>query len=291
MMTPANQSKGKKNCILDIASVNVISVPPTMSIIEGIQMMSRHNFRRLPITDPGTRKMIGIVTITDVIDMMGGGNRYNLIATKHKGNLLAALNENIREIATLNVTGFTPSTTIKAAAKVLLKTGHGGFPILNADNTIAGIVTEYDLIRMLAGIESDLVVKDIMTATPKNVAPDVPLSQVTKQIVEHGYRRLPVVKDGILLGMITATDIMGYIGNGRVFSEMKTGTIDELLSLPVRDVMTTADLRTVTADMPVNDVAKEMLIRGIGAFPVLDGREVKGIVTDFDLVKAFTEKV
>ena len=291
MTTPANQSKGKKNCILDIASVNVISVPPTMSIIEGIQMMSRHNFRRLPITDPGTRKMIGIVTITDVIDMMGGGNRYNLIATKHKGNLLAALNENIREIATLNVTGFTPSTTIKAAAKVLLKTGHGGFPILNADNTIAGIVTEYDLIRMLAGIESDLVVKDIMTATPKNVAPDVPLSQVTKQIVEHGYRRLPVVKDGILLGMITATDIMGYIGNGRVFSEMKTGTIDELLSLPVRDVMTTADLRTVTADMPVNDVAKEMLIRGIGAFPVLDGREVKGIVTDFDLVKAFTEKV
>lgn len=290
-MTPANQSKGKKNCILDIASVNVISVPPTMSIIEGIQMMSRHNFRRLPITDPGTRKMIGIVTITDVIDMMGGGNRYNLIATKHKGNLLAALNENIREIATLNVTGFTPSTTIKAAAKVLLKTGHGGFPILNADNTIAGIVTEYDLIRMLAGIESDLVVKDIMTATPKNVAPDVPLSHVTKQIVEHGYRRLPVVKDGILLGMITATDIMGYIGNGRVFSEMKTGTIDELLSLPVRDVMTTADLRTVTADMPVNDVAKEMLIRGIGAFPVLDGREVKGIVTDFDLVKAFTEKV
>ena len=291
MTTPANQSKGKKNCILDIASVNVISVPPTMSIIEGIQMMSRHNFRRLPITDPGTRKMIGIVTITDVIDMMGGGNRYNLIATKHKGNLLAALNENIREIATLNVTGFTPSTTIKAAAKVLLKTGHGGFPILNADNTIAGIVTEYDLIRMLAGIESDLVVKDIMTATPKNVAPDVPLSHVTKQIVEHGYRRLPVVKDGILLGMITATDIMGYIGNGRVFSEMKTGTIDELLSLPVRDVMTTADLRTVTADMPVNDVAKEMLIRGIGAFPVLDGREVKGIVTDFDLVKAFTEKV
>ena len=291
MTTPANQSKGKKNCILDIASVNVISVPPTMSIIEGIQTMSRHNFRRLPITDPGTRKMIAIVTITDVIDMMGGGNRYNLIATKHKGNLLAALNDNIKEIATLNVTGFTPSTTIKAAAKVLLKTGHGGFPILNPDNTIAGIVTEYDIIRMLAGIESDLVVRDIMTTTPKNIAPDVPISQVTKQIVEHGYRRLPVVIDGILLGMITATDIMDYIGKGRVFSEMKTGTVEELLSLPVRDVMTTSDIRTVTADMPINDVAKEMLIRGIGAFPVLDGREVIGIVTDFDLVKAFTEKV
>jgi CBS domain-containing protein len=291
MTTPANHSKGKKNCVLDIASVNVISVPPTMSIIEGIQMMSRHNFRRLPITDPGTKKMIGIVTITDVIDMMGGGNRYNLIAIKHKGNLLAALNENLREIATENVTGFSLSTTIKEAATVLLKTGHGGFPIMNQDNTLAGIVTEYDLIRMLAGIESDLAVEDIMTASTTNVSPEIPLSHVTKQIVEHGYRRLPVVKDGILLGMITATDIMGYIGKGRVFSEMKTGTVDEVLNLPVRDVMTTEDLRTVTSDMPVNDVAKEMLNRGIGAFPVMTGKKVNGIVTDYDLVRAFTENV
>ncbi len=288
MTTPAKQSKGKKNSVLDIASLNVISVPPTMSIIEGIQMMSRHNFRRLPITDPGTKKLIGIVTITDVIDMMGGGSRYNLIANKHKGNLLAALNESLREIATENVTGFSPSTTVKEAANILLETGHGGFPILNADTTLAGIVTEYDLMRMLAGEESELVVDEIMTPCPKKVAPDLPLIHVTKQIVDDGYRRLPVVKDGILLGMITATDIMGYLGKGRVFSEMHNGTVDEVLSLPVRDIMTASDIRTVSADMPINTVAKEMLARGIGAFPVMDGGRLSGIVTEFDLVKALT---
>ncbi len=288
MTSPAKQSKGKKNSVLDIASLNVISVPPTMSIIEGIQMMSRHNFRRLPITDPGTKKLIGIVTITDVIDMMGGGSRYNLIANKHKGNLLAALNESLREIATENVTGFSPATTVKEAANILLETGHGGFPILNPDSTIAGIITEYDLMRMLAGKESDLVVDEIMTPCPKKVAPDLPLSHVTKQIVDDGYRRLPVVKDGILLGMITATDIMSYLGNGRVFSEMHTGTVDEVLSLPVRDVMTASDIRTVATDMPISVVAQEMLNRGIGAFPVMDGGKLRGIVTEFDLVKALT---
>ncbi|WP_319378797.1 CBS domain-containing protein [uncultured Methanocorpusculum sp.] len=288
MTSPARQSKGKKNSVLDIASLNVISVPPTMSIIEGIQMMSRHNFRRLPITDPGTKKLIGIVTITDVIDMMGGGSRYNLIANKHKGNLLAALNESLREIATENVTGFSPATTVKEAANILLETGHGGFPILNPDSTIAGIVTEYDLMRMLAGTESELVVDEIMTPCTKKVSPDLPLSNVTKQIVDDGYRRLPVVKDGILLGMITATDIMGYLGNGRVFSEMHTGTVDEVLSLPVRDVMTASDIRTVATDMPISIVAQEMLNRGIGAFPVMDGGKLSGIVTEFDLVKALT---
>jgi len=288
MTSPARQSKGKKNSVLDIASLNVISVPPTMSIIEGIQMMSRHNFRRLPITDPGTKKLIGIVTITDVIDMMGGGSRYNLITNKHKGNLLAALNESLREIATENVTGFSPATTVKEAANILLETGHGGFPILNPDSTIAGIITEYDLMRMLAGTESELVVDEIMTPCPKKVSPDLPLSNVTKQIVDDGYRRLPVVKDGILLGMITATDIMGYLGNGRVFSEMHTGTVDEVLSLPVRDVMTASDIRTVATDMPISTVAQEMLARGIGAFPVMDGGKLSGIVTEFDLVKALT---
>ena len=72
---------GKKSNLLSIATTNVISVPPTMSIIEGVQMMSRHSFRRLPITDPGNKKLIGIVTITDVINMMGGGSRSILLQT------------------------------------------------------------------------------------------------------------------------------------------------------------------------------------------------------------------
>lgn len=291
MTTPAKQPKGKKNSVLDIASLDVISVPPTMSIIEGIQMMTRHNFRRLPITDPGTKKLIGIVTITDVIDMMGGGSRYNLIAKKHKGNLLAALNESLREIATENVNGLSPSTTVKEAANILLETGHGGFPILNADTTLAGIVTEYDLMRMLASEKSELVVEEIMTPCPKKVTPDMPLIHVTKQIVNDGYRRLPVVKDGILLGMITGTDIMRYIGNGKVFSKMQNGTVDEVLSLPVRDVMTAGDIRTVSTEMSINAVAQEMLTRGIGAFPVMDGGHLSGIVTEFDLVKALTGKI
>ena len=50
------KSAGKKSRLLGIATTGVISVPPTMSIIEGVQMMSRYCFRRLPITDPGNKK-------------------------------------------------------------------------------------------------------------------------------------------------------------------------------------------------------------------------------------------
>ena len=64
------KSAGKKSSLLGITTTGVISVPPTMSIIEGVQMMSRHCFRRLPITD--------------VINIMGGVSRYNLVVNCHK---------------------------------------------------------------------------------------------------------------------------------------------------------------------------------------------------------------
>lgn len=282
---------GKKSNLLAIATTGVISVPPTMSIIEGVEMMSRHNFRRLPITDPGNKKLIGIVTITDVINMMGGGSRYNLVVNRHKGSLLAALNDEIRAIASEKVDCLTPATSIQDAICLLVESGHGSFPITNPDHTIAGIVTEFDIMKMLAGTNSELTVDEIMTKRPKVVAPDIAISHVTKQMVDHDYRRLPVVKDDLLIGMITATDIMGYLGRGKVFANMKTGSVDEVLNLPVRELMTAANIRTMTPDRRIDEVAREMLDYGIGAFPVVDNGKLTGIVTEFDLVKGLADNM
>ena len=288
-MTTTTQTKGKKSCVLDIATTEVVSVPPTMTIIEGLAKMSTHNFRRLPLTDAGTKKLLGIVTVTDVIDLMGGGNRFNLVANKHKGNLLSVFNDEIRTIATENVDGLSPSATIREAAEKLIETGHGSFPIVNDDNTLAGIVTEYDIMKVLASEKSEKMVCDVMTKDPQVVTPDVPLCKVTRLMVTHGFRRLPVVKDNFLIGIITATDIMKYLGGGKVFADMEQGKADEILMIPVREIMTAADIKTVTSATTLNEAAKMMIEYGIGVFPVLDGDELNGIVTEFDLVKALAE--
>ena len=51
-------------------------------------------------------------------------------------------------------------------------------------------MTEYDIMKMLAGTESELTVDEIMTKNPKVVAPDVPINYATRQMVDHDYRRL-----------------------------------------------------------------------------------------------------
>jgi CBS domain-containing protein len=58
--------------IMDIARKDVVTASQSASIIEIANLMSKENFRRVPITDPGSGKLIGIVTTMDILDFFGG---------------------------------------------------------------------------------------------------------------------------------------------------------------------------------------------------------------------------
>ena len=69
--------------IMKIASTDVISIPPSKSIKDTAKVMMEHQFRRLPIADPGSGKVLGIVTVMDILDFFGGGNKFNIIEKKN----------------------------------------------------------------------------------------------------------------------------------------------------------------------------------------------------------------
>ena len=57
--------------IMTLAKKEVISIPPTKTIKEAAEMMIEHGFRRLPVTHPGSNKLLGIVTAMDILDFLG----------------------------------------------------------------------------------------------------------------------------------------------------------------------------------------------------------------------------
>ena len=83
----------KEGDIMAIASRDVISIPPSKSIKDTAKVMMEHEFRRLPITDPGSGKLLGIVTVMDILDFFGGGKKFNIIEKKYEDNFLAAINQ------------------------------------------------------------------------------------------------------------------------------------------------------------------------------------------------------
>jgi CBS domain-containing protein len=108
-------------------------------------------------------------------------------------------------------------------------------------------------------------------------------------MTRYRFRRLPVVSDEVLFGIITTTDIITYLGTGEVFSQLVTGNISEFMSLPVRKLVS-GKLFTTSPERGINDAAREMLERNTGALPVIEKARLIGLVTEFDLVKAFAKE-
>ena len=274
--------------IMTIASHDVISVPPTQSIIGAVEIMTKCGFRRLPVTDAGSKKLRGIITSGDVINFMGGGDKYKLVQVRHGGNLLAAVNESVRTIMTQQITTLAHDSRIGDAVDIIVKKKIGGLPIIDDDGVLNGIVTERDVLRVLGAERSTFTVEDVMSSSLRVTSPDCTIANVAHDMTQYRFRRLPVVSDDVLYGMITATDIMKYLGSREVFSRLTTGNVAEVMGLPVRTLIG-GDLYTTTPMQSINQAAREMLTRNIGALPVIEGSRLIGLVTEFDLVRAFAK--
>jgi len=229
------------------------------------------------------------VTVSDIINFMGGGDKFNLVQVKHKGNFLAAINEGLREIMTPQPVTMPVTGSIDDAVNVIINRNIGGIPIVDAEENLRGIVTERDVMKVLTTENSGRTVEDIMKSSVRVTSPDTPIGKVCEEMVKCRFRRLPVVVDDVLCGIVTATDIMNYLGKGKVFEQLTTGDSAEVMGAPVRSLLS-GELHTTTPDRNIHDIAVEMIQRRIGAFPVIEDSHLVGLVTEYDLVKAFAEE-
>lgn len=285
-----SHKSGKPNELLCLGTKDVHAVPPTMSIIGSVEVMIRHGFRRLPVTDPGTQQLKGLVTAGDIIDFMGGGQKYNLVRGRHHGNLIAAVNEPIRTIMSTGITTLSPSDDLSDAVDCILESGYGGLPLVDKEMVLCGIFTERDALNVLSTFKSSLTVEEVMTVSPYVTSPDATISEVTREMVKRKFRRLPVVSGEVLFGIVTAMDVVRFLGDGDALSRLETGNADDVMNMAIREIIS-GELYTTTPEMNIGETARMMISRGIGAFPVIEDARLVGIVTEFDMVRALHQEI
>ncbi|MDK2988983.1 MAG: hypothetical protein PWR16_512 [Methanoculleus sp.] len=274
--------------IMAIATRDVVTAQRTTTIIQAVEIMTRAGFRRLPVVDAGTHRLRGIVTVSDIIDFMGGGDKFNLVQVKHGGNFIAAINEELREIMTAHLVTMPVTGSIADAVDIIVNKNVGGIPITDPEGELKGIVTERDVMKVLTTEHSGRRAEDIMRSSVRVTSPDTPIGKVCEEMVKCRFRRLPVVVDDVLCGIVTATDIMSYLGKGKAFEQLTTGNSVDVMGAPVRSLLS-GELHTTTPDRNIHDIALEMTRRHVGAFPVIEDSRLVGLVTEYDLVKAFAE--
>jgi len=280
--------------IMKIASKDVISIPPSKSIKDTAKVMMEHQFRRLPVTDPGSGKVLGIVTVMDILDFFGGGNKFNIIEKKYSDNFLAAINEPVREIMSRDVICLSEKSSIYDVVDVMLANQIGALPIVDGDENLVGIVTERDIALSLAGEIDDRTAQDYMSTKVFTTTPGTPIESACKIMVRNGLRRIPIVGGEAdiskaakkLLGIVTSTDLIRFFNAKEFFDNLNSNAASEVLEkTKVSDIMV-KDAIIVEAEGTIGEICELFKISNIGCVPVVKDDVVIGIITERDILRA-----
>jgi acetoin utilization protein AcuB len=133
--------------------------------------------------------------------------------------------------------------------------------------------------------------RDVMTPSPITVTPEATLAEVWDLMREADIRHVPVVKGGVLVGMVSDRDLAS-LDVARVLTADGADALRRALATPVVTVMS-ADVIFVEMEDDLDDVIELMLEHKVGAIPVVrpDTREVVGIVSYIDVLREIQDLV
>jgi CBS domain-containing protein len=103
-----------------------------------------------------------------------------------------------------------PGTSLREAAQRMVERRVGSIVVVEGERLV-GILTERDVLGVFARGEFDARVEDVMTRHPETVEPDESLSQARLVMLHGGFRHLPVVEAGGVVGMLSVRDLLGAL--------------------------------------------------------------------------------
>jgi CBS domain-containing protein len=152
--------------------------------------------------------------------------------------------------------------------KILKRTGISGVPVLK-NKKLVGIITRKDLLRKPEETQLGL----LMASKPITIGPDEDIHKAARLLVSHKIRRLPVVEDNTLIGLLSVADLIHAIAQMKIKEEIKETYTSTTFAL--------------WEETPLPLVGRIMEISGVDAIPILNADSVlQGIISERDLIRS-----
>jgi PAS domain S-box-containing protein len=183
--------------IEQIMSSPVRSVDRNLSVMEAGKIMETENIRRLVILDE--KQPVGIITQSDMVRVLAS----------------YTLSKEVSEIMTSDVAVVSSSESVKAAVGFMASQDISCLVVID-DDSVVGIFTERDLLKRVVAAKRDPArtrMKDVMSSPVVTVPSDCSVLSARRLLEKTSIRRLVVVDDENLCGVITQTDILKAIKN------------------------------------------------------------------------------
>ncbi|HUT30044.1 MAG TPA: CBS domain-containing protein [Sedimentisphaerales bacterium] len=179
----------------------------------------------------------------------------------------------VHHIMSRDVATVSADEDVASAARIMAARNISCIIVLE-NESVVGILTETDLVKRVVVHQrqrAELKVADVMSAPVESIASNISAFHASLTMQASGFKHLPVLDDGRLVGIVTQTDLTEALGSSHV-------------DTTIAGIMST-DIATVECKATVAEVAERMSSRNISCVVVVEGPEIKGIITERDILK------
>jgi CBS domain-containing protein len=187
-----------------------------------------------------------------------------------------------KDITQFGVATIDKDASVYQAVAIMVKRGVSGLPVIDGEGLL-GIISEKDVLKLLFDTECVAgCVGDYMTTGVLAFDEEDGLADICKCLIENNFRRVPILHQGKLAGIISRADIIRV--NKDKFRPFASDS-DSLANPTAKDIMKTG-LLTVKKATPVYEAMDIMANKNITGLPVVDDyMNLLGMISEKDVLK------
>jgi len=289
----------------DMMVTKLVTLAPQDHVFQGISFLLKHNITGAPVVDDD-RNYLGVFSEKCCMGVLDATARRATRTTIQHQSPLA------RDIMTTELVTLDKEMDAFDAIGYLLRHRISGAPVIEEDGKFLGVFSEKTSMRVLLDaaydqMPSSRVAAFMNTDFQRVIADDITLLQVARIFLKTPYRRLPVLRQGKLLGQISRRDVLR--GQHHLAQYLDTGDRDDTILkadiLPGEDKpkqdppMLSADVsafmdcdaRTIGEDTDILTIADLFLKTPYRRFPVMRAGKLVGQVSRRDVLQATHESM
>lgn len=198
--------------VAEIMSSPIEKVPSDLSVLEASKIMGAKAIKRLPIMSGD--QLVGIITQTDLIRVLTSYGMWR----------------DVSMIMSRNTLGVQRDATVTEAAKVMAGKNVSSIVIMDGEE-VAGIFTERDLFKKVIAQQKcpdDVCISDVMSSPVVTIVPDCSVFSASRIMEKMHVRKLVVMEDNKLYGILGQTDIFRAVKQKLQDDEEKNHKLLEL---------------------------------------------------------------
>ncbi len=202
----------------DFMTTNVVTCQEETGMADLCTCLSRHSFRHVPVMRGD--KLVGIVSRSDLIRAYQNRFRPEDYGRYASGSLGPVA----RDVMTYGLLTVTPQTPVYRAMQMLASKEITGLPVVDDTMRLVGILSEKDIIDLLCCPQAGpMTVGELMTSDVISFQEDDCLMDICDCLATSDFRRVPILNDGKLVGIVSRRDLIIFLLKHKSFMQSRRG--------------------------------------------------------------------